>query len=103
MGANIIHLKKCKESKDFELSSSFSTQTNSEKVKINRYFATLLQVITKAMQTNYEFSDSPPRSIVCSDVVINIFVVLLSLFFIRNMIHRFHLPWSISYTTAGQL
>jgi len=77
MGANIIHLKKCKESKDFELSSSFSTETNLEKVKIKRYFATLLQVITKAMQTNYEFSDSPPRSIVCSDVVINIFVVLL--------------------------
>jgi len=40
-------------------------------------FVEYIKVLTNAIQVNYEKTDSIPRSIVCSDVISNIFVVML--------------------------
>lgn len=40
-------------------------------------FVEYIKVLTNAIQVNYEKTDSLPRSIVCSDVISNIFIVML--------------------------
>lgn len=40
-------------------------------------FVEYIKVLTNAIQVNYDKTDSIPRSIVCSDVIANIFVVML--------------------------
>lgn len=40
-------------------------------------FVEYIKVLTNAIQVNYEKTDSIPRSIVCSDVISNIFVVMM--------------------------
>ena len=75
------------------MSEAFIIEVNSKNriqsfIDTDTIFGEYITAITKAVQVNYEFSECCSRSVVCSDVISNIFLVLLkngtSISVIRN-------------------
>lgn len=52
-------------------------ESGNEQGAAQHIFVEYIKVLTNAIQVNYEKTDSVPRSIVCSDVIANIFIVML--------------------------